>query len=356
MKKIAKKIVCALSILCVLLTVLIVPISAESTSFRDEFEFMFDKSFPNMENKIYLDTPDIGERNGLELAEYPMNVNNFSVANGVIMAVVRDQSEEGQFWEYVFEFNDLQIKSERNTRYLGQEYHYVIDDHETILVYERWLETWVYTVSCLIVPDEGEMPFGTYPSRQYDQYEYVFTLSREYYTSDDFELSEFGKDGYRNIETKLEQRFWRPDDDGGGFKLSSSSAVFMGIAWKGYSDGYNVGKADGEALHADDYQNGYDIGYFHGTNDIEQSIIDYYNDYWSTHYNSVAYGDAVQDSIESNDSNPVTAFFTSMWNGVLDAYDIVTQNVSVGGVSLAMVITTIVLAVVVIWVIKVLKP
>ncbi len=258
------KLVKIISIAMCLLTLavaLVVPISAESTSFRDEFEFMFDKSFPNMENKIYLDTPDIGERNGLELAEYPMNVNNFSVANGVIMVVVRDQSEEGQFWEYVFEFNDLQIKSERNTRYLGQEYHYVIDDHETILVYERWLETWVYTVSCLIVPDEGEMPFGTYPSRRYDQYEYVFTLSREYYTSDDFELSEFGKDGYRNIETKLEQRFWYPDDDGGGFKLSHSSATFMGIAWNGYSNGYTDGQAYGEILHADDYQNGYDQGY-----------------------------------------------------------------------------------------------
>ena len=122
----------------------------------------------------------------------------------------------------------------------------------------------------------------------------------------------------------------------------------------GYEEGYNYGYEDGES---NGYSNGYEYGYVEGADDgyysgyikAEENLTDYYDSYWSTHYNSEAYGNAVQESIESEDSNPVTAFFNSMWNGIINAYDTVTSNVSIGGVSLAMVITTLIVAFLLVW-------
>ncbi len=117
----------------------------------------------------------------------------------------------------------------------------------------------------------------------------------------------------------------------------------------GYDKGYAEGDAIGQEIGFDyGYSTGYDIGYFDG----ELATVDAQRYYWSTYYNTEAYGNAVQEAIRSEDSNPVTAFFNSIWNGILNAYETVSNGISVGGISLSMVITTLIIAAVVIFIVK----
>lgn len=201
---------------------------------------------------------------------------------------------------------------------------------------------------------------------------WLVSFQKEYYTDVDKKsdcwmnaFARYDVTNYKDNETQNENGYANGYKEGKteGYDIGWNEGYGWGYEYgieEGYQVGYPDGQAYGESLHAEDWQYGYDIGYLKGTNDgvdlgYELSS-DYYDDYWSNFYQSSNYVYAVEKSIKSNDSNPVTAFFNSMWNGLINAYDTVTQNISVGGVSLAMVITTIILAVVVIWLVRVLRP
>ena len=421
MKKVIKKIVCALSISCVLFTMLAVPISAtEETTENDASNFSITEGNQGM--GVYTDLREM-----VYYTVYPDDINttNFEERDGSnyyyelslpVGTVVP--------WEY---FSDMRAGStyfdgKGQPSAIRAVVGYTLENvevgniHSSNMVegqhFDGFLNLYIFTVSASDTALSSDLRNKNPDASFYflfsrNERNSVGAVENSYIafpcikTGDDYVIGQayychygHGKNSsglnvtWKDIaeikDNKIELWGWQTYNLDGTYTNISDSFYFklnpsvLGLFkvldgrtvpytylqaiqsygydegyWSGHSEGFDDGLQQGRKNW---YQPRYDKGYSDGYKKGNTDLSNYYSDYWSTHYNSIAYGDAVQDSIESNDSNPVTAFFTSMWNGVLDAYDIVTQNVSVGGVSLAMVITTIVLAVVVIWVIKVLKP
>lgn len=396
MKKAVKKIVCAFSILCVLFTVsvAVVPTFAETDVLTDDNHYgvdiwdydtdqalvdayngAMDYTFVESLSQIFFDlfplsdiktiipveryTTDENGKHSIVQAPLPVEVPlSFSLNSCAVMAIrINISGTMYGMWSYAENFEVV-----TNTNLYGYEGDGIIDEPSCFQHIAVNYDVISFGDSILSDLEQYYPKDSAWMNRYWDKAEHLEYRGGFGWNIGLSLLSEYAYDTMREYDANSKnytlayavvslEDFSTYNHKEDALQEGYNLGYYNGNA-EGYENGYTEGQAYGESLHADDWQYGYDIGYMVGVDDGQEASNAYYNDYWSAHYNTEAYGNAVQEAIRSEDSNPVTAFFNSIWNGILNACETVSNGVSVGGISLGNVIVTLVVAAVVIFVVR----